>query len=133
MDTEKTEKWLFRMSRAAVVFKHEVPLTFLIVWKTSSTAMGITPGKCSLPIMVNVFPEDVCPYAKIVPDVYTQHSQNTFVIFDWLAKLALQTIVSFNSGDHQRLGYVLVQIDGCFLSCDHPVWKQAGEFYDWGH
>lgn len=31
-------------------------------------ARGITPGLCSLPIIVNVFPEDVCPYANIVPE-----------------------------------------------------------------
>lgn len=87
MDTEGTEKWLFRMRKNkctedAAVFKHDYILTFLIVWKTSSTAMGMTPGRCSLPIMVNVFPDDVCPYANIVPGVHThtKDSQNTFII-----------------------------------------------------
>lgn len=42
-------------------FNCEIVLTFLMVWKTSSTASGITPGKRSLPIMVKVLPEEVCP------------------------------------------------------------------------
>ena len=35
--------------------------------KISLTAEGITPNSSSEPIIVCVFPDDVCPYAKIVP------------------------------------------------------------------
>lgn len=45
----------------------ETFITFLMVWKTSSTARGMTPGTRPPPIMVKVFPEDVCPYANMVP------------------------------------------------------------------
>lgn len=38
-----------------------------MVWNTSSTARGMTPGMWPPPIMVKVFPEDVCPYANMVP------------------------------------------------------------------
>lgn len=75
MDTEGTEKWLFRTNRTAqktLLFANTMRLfTFLMVWKTSSTAIGMTPGRWLLPIMVKVFPEDVCPYANIVPEVHT--------------------------------------------------------------
>lgn len=47
--------------------KSKTFITFLMVWKTSSTARGMTPGMCPPPIMVKVFPEDVCPYANMVP------------------------------------------------------------------
>lgn len=36
-------------------------------------------------------------------------------------QLPLHTIVSFNSGNNQRLGNVLVQLIGCFFSSEHSV------------
>ena len=33
----------------------------------SSTASSMIPGQSSAPVMVWVFPDDVCPYANIVP------------------------------------------------------------------
>lgn len=67
MDTEQNES----SSQKWFIIKDETvqrkTITFLIVWKTSSTARGMTPGMCPPPIMVKVFPEEVCPYANMVP------------------------------------------------------------------
>lgn len=40
---------------------------------------------------------------------------------------SLQTIISFNGGNNQRLGKVLVELTGCFIGgkdsiCQHPQW-----------
>lgn len=51
-----------------------------MVWKTSSTASGITPGMWSLPIIVKVFPEEVCPYANMVPEDQT-HNVNIIKLY----------------------------------------------------
>lgn len=40
----------------------------------------------------------------------------------------LHTIVSFNSGDNQRLCNILVQLIGCFISSEHSVCKQQEVF-----
>lgn len=68
MDTEQNESG----SQKRFIIQDETVqrktiITFLIVWKTSSTARGMTPGMCPPPIMVKVFPEEVCPYANMVP------------------------------------------------------------------
>ena len=46
---------------------HENSSSFLAKSKSSCTAIGITPGLPSSPIMVNVLPEPVAPYAKHEP------------------------------------------------------------------
>lgn len=110
LDTEGTEKWLFRTNRTAQktpLFANTMRLfTFLMVWKTSSTAMGMTPGRWLLPIMVKVFPEDVCPYANIVPEVHTHidtpqsdHIYNPrWVQLSWLNKPLYPSTVETTRG-----------------------------------
>ena len=44
-----------------------VTLTFVILLKISCMARVITPGCILVPDMVKVLPEELCPYANMVP------------------------------------------------------------------
>ena len=63
--------------------------------KISLTANGITPNSSSEPIIVCVFPDEVCPYAKIVPFSPTNGEQRggNAVVF----KSSAQTFQAFDN------------------------------------